>query len=72
MEVVDDWAGTPTRWRCEQCESVCEGVMESRPSPCAYCFSEDVVAVPMTAPLAPPKPPWDQSPAFLAALASDE
>jgi hypothetical protein len=47
------------RWKCNTCESVCEGDPSIIPTPCDYCGGTDIIAVPLETPLAPPKPPWD-------------
>lgn len=48
------------KWRCRRCTSVCIGEAADRPSPCAYCASDDVIEVALTTRLAPPMPPWDE------------
>lgn len=47
------------KWKCNNCESVCEGEKGFVPTPCDYCGSEDIVEVPAETPEAPPKPPYD-------------
>jgi hypothetical protein len=49
----------PAKWKCEKCESVCEGEKGLVPTPCDFCGSEEIVEVSMDTPEAPPKSPWD-------------
>jgi hypothetical protein len=48
-----------TKWRCRTCESVCPGEADEIPSPCDFCGFEEIEAVPIETPLAPPQPPYD-------------
>jgi hypothetical protein len=49
-----------TKWQCEKCQSICLEEATSAPVPCEFCGSENVVAVPLETPLAPPLPPYDE------------
>lgn len=45
---------TPTKWKCEECKSVCAGTKEVVPSPCDFCGSTRVVEVSLSTPTSPP------------------
>ncbi|MGD0165887.1 MAG: hypothetical protein ABSC51_01160 [Gaiellaceae bacterium] len=48
------------KWRCQNCESVCCGEVDSDMAPCDYCGCEEVEPVPLETPLEPPLPPHDE------------
>lgn len=50
-----------TKWRCNQCQSVCAGDAADVPTPCFFCASTDIERVGLEVALAPPRPPYDEN-----------
>lgn len=66
------------KWRCNRCLSVCPGEAAKLPAPCDFCGSDEIERVPLTTPLAPPQPPYNDeldaenpSPAIVLGIIDD-